>query len=70
MPMFDDLFLRRMFCHWLVLSRSKTVSGQYFWDPDEEGEVFVPPQDGSKAVNPIKVWCTPSMLCELNRYVV
>ncbi|CAM9321320.1 unnamed protein product [Sphacelaria rigidula] len=33
----------------------ETVSGQYFWDPDEEGEVFVPPQDGSKAVNPIKI---------------
>lgn len=35
---------------------SKTLSGEYFWDSDEEGEVFVPPQEGgAKAVNPIKV---------------
>lgn len=32
------------------------MSGSYFWDSDEEGEVFVPPHEGgSKAINPIKV---------------
>lgn len=34
----------------------KTLSGQFFWDPDEEGEVFIPPQEGGiKPTNPIKV---------------
>lgn len=32
----------------------KTLSEHFFWDPDEEGEVFVPPQNGT-AINPIKV---------------
>eukprot|EP00752_Nemacystus_decipiens_P001278 g1273.t1 len=34
----------------------KAVSGQYFWDRDEEGEVFIPPSDdGVKRLNPIKL---------------
>ncbi|CAM9697427.1 unnamed protein product [Ectocarpus fasciculatus] len=33
----------------------QAVSGQYFWDCDEEGEVFIPPQDpGVKRFNPMK----------------
>ena len=32
------------------------MSGQYFWDRDEEGEVFIPPSDdGVKRFNPMKV---------------
>lgn len=34
----------------------QAVSGQYFWDRDEEGEVFFPPSDdGVKRFNPMKV---------------
>lgn len=35
---------------------SQAVSGQYFWDHDEEGEVFIPPSDdGVERCNPMKV---------------
>ncbi|CAM9418773.1 unnamed protein product [Scytosiphon promiscuus] len=34
----------------------KAVSGKFFWDCDEEGEVFIPPHDaGVKRFNPMKV---------------
>ncbi|CAN0542799.1 unnamed protein product, partial [Ectocarpus sp. 12 AP-2014] len=33
----------------------QAVSGKYFWDCDEEGEVFIPPQDpGVNRFNPMK----------------
>lgn len=37
-------------------SAAQAVSGRYFWDCDEEGEVFIPPHDaGVKRFNPMKV---------------
>lgn len=52
-----ECFSLAMFAILVFFSRIlQTTSGRYFWDCDEEGEVFIPPLDGDvSSFNPMKV---------------